>query len=156
MRDLIDGEAELNDEEDDESFDEEAGETRTRTRDNMLDDSSEEDEDDEDEEEARRVRPCSFFLFVNKVILIMSMYRFEKGLSSMKMKRRRRIIQKSASAERRRSAAGLSARKRSNSTRKILTSSVKLTQSGNGKPRLRYVGIRAPTRSAPWTHYRVD
>ncbi|KAH6649718.1 SH2 domain-containing protein [Chaetomium tenue] len=56
MRDLIDGEAELNDEEDDESFDEEAGESRTRARDNMLDDSSEEDEDDEDEEEARRIR----------------------------------------------------------------------------------------------------
>jgi hypothetical protein len=55
MRDLIDGEAELNDEEDDESFDEETGETRARERDNMLDDSSEEDEDDEDEEEARRV-----------------------------------------------------------------------------------------------------
>jgi transcription elongation factor SPT6 len=55
MRDLIDGEAELNDEEDDESFDEEIGETRARERDNMLEDSSEEDEDDEDEEEARRV-----------------------------------------------------------------------------------------------------
>jgi hypothetical protein len=56
MRDLIDGEAELNDEEDDESFDEEAGEPRERERNNMLDDSSDEDEDDEDEEEARRVR----------------------------------------------------------------------------------------------------
>jgi transcription elongation factor SPT6 len=55
MRDLIDGEAELNDEEDDESFDEEAGEPRARDRNKMLDDSSEEDEDDEDEEEARRV-----------------------------------------------------------------------------------------------------
>lgn len=55
MRDLIDGEAELNDEEDDESFDEEAGESHTRDRNRILDDSSEEDEDEEDEEEARRV-----------------------------------------------------------------------------------------------------
>jgi transcription elongation factor SPT6 len=55
MRDLIDGEAELNDEEDDESFDEDTGESRVRDRKKMLDDSSEEDEDDEDEEEARRV-----------------------------------------------------------------------------------------------------
>lgn len=61
MRDLIDGEAELNEDEDDESFDEETGETRARNVDDemdeneILDDSSEEDEDDEDEEEARRV-----------------------------------------------------------------------------------------------------
>ncbi|KAL2132805.1 hypothetical protein VTI74DRAFT_3355 [Chaetomium olivicolor] len=56
MRDLIDGEAELNDEEDDESFDEEAGEERVRDRNDVMDDSSEEDDDDEDEEEARRIR----------------------------------------------------------------------------------------------------
>ena len=64
----------------------------------------------------------------------------------MKMKRRRQITQKSASAEKRRSAVGLSARKRSSSTRKILTSSAKLTQSGNGKLRLRYVGFARPCR----------
>ncbi|KAI1467885.1 transcription elongation factor Spt6 [Daldinia caldariorum] len=58
MRDLISGEAELDDEEDDESFDEETGETRerSRNRNQELDDSSEEDEDDDDEEEARKVR----------------------------------------------------------------------------------------------------
>ncbi|KAK4109448.1 transcription elongation factor Spt6 [Canariomyces notabilis] len=56
MRDLIDGEAELNEEEDDESFDEETGESRARDKNAMLDDSSEEDEDDDDEEEARRIR----------------------------------------------------------------------------------------------------
>ncbi|KAL2262410.1 hypothetical protein VTK26DRAFT_1404 [Humicola hyalothermophila] len=56
MRDLVDGEAELNvEEEEDESFDEEAGD-RVRDNNEMLDDSSEEDEDDEDEEEARRIR----------------------------------------------------------------------------------------------------
>ncbi|CAJ2502609.1 Uu.00g100030.m01.CDS01 [Anthostomella pinea] len=58
MRDLIVGEAELDDEEDDESFDEETGEARKRpqNRDRGMDDSSEEDEDDDDEEEARKVR----------------------------------------------------------------------------------------------------
>ncbi|KAK4236734.1 SH2 domain-containing protein [Achaetomium macrosporum] len=57
MRDLIDGEAELNEDEDDESFDEETGETHAKERnDDMIDDSSEEEEDDEDEEEARRIR----------------------------------------------------------------------------------------------------
>ncbi|KAI1443319.1 transcription elongation factor Spt6 [Annulohypoxylon stygium] len=58
MRDLIVGEAELDDEEDDESFDEETGEARerTRTRDQDMDDSSEEDDDDDDEEEARKIR----------------------------------------------------------------------------------------------------
>ncbi|KAK4105067.1 hypothetical protein N658DRAFT_493174 [Parathielavia hyrcaniae] len=55
MRDLNDGEAELNDKEDDESYDEETGNARPRERNKMPDDSSEEDEDDEDEEEARRV-----------------------------------------------------------------------------------------------------
>ncbi|KAI0008117.1 SH2 domain-containing protein [Xylariaceae sp. FL0662B] len=58
MKDLIIGEAELDDEEDDESFDEETGETRGRpqNRNVDMDDSSEEDEDDEDEEEARKIR----------------------------------------------------------------------------------------------------
>ncbi|OTB09260.1 hypothetical protein M426DRAFT_316548 [Hypoxylon sp. CI-4A] len=58
MRDLIVGEAELDDEEDDASFDEETGETRerSRNRDREVDDSSEEDDDDDDEEEARKVR----------------------------------------------------------------------------------------------------
>jgi transcription elongation factor SPT6 len=61
MRDLlIQGEAELDDEENDDSFDEETGESRPR-KDNAnvdLDDSSEEEEDDDDEEAARAV--CMF------------------------------------------------------------------------------------------------
>ncbi|KAI1500852.1 SH2 domain-containing protein [Biscogniauxia marginata] len=58
MRDLIIGEAELDDEEDDESFDEETGEARDRPRkqDGNLDDSSEEEDDDDDEEEMQKVR----------------------------------------------------------------------------------------------------
>ena len=56
-RDLIEGEAELDDEENDESFDEETGEVTRRTNgvNGHLDDSSEEEEDDEDEEAARAV-----------------------------------------------------------------------------------------------------
>jgi transcription elongation factor SPT6 len=56
MRDLIMNEAELDEDEDDESFDEETGETRERKREGHVDDSSEEEDDDDDEEEARRVR----------------------------------------------------------------------------------------------------
>ncbi|CZS96047.1 probable transcription elongation factor spt6 [Rhynchosporium agropyri] len=56
MRDLINGEAELDDEENDESFDEETGEARpSKQRNPDLDDSSEEESDD-DEEAARAVR----------------------------------------------------------------------------------------------------
>ncbi len=64
MRDLIEGEAELDDEENDESFDEETGDARpkklkqrNRDRDDAdsLEDSSEEEEDDDDEEAARAV-----------------------------------------------------------------------------------------------------
>ena len=60
-RDLIEGEAELDDEEGDESFDEETGEVTRRTNgiNGHLDDSSEEeDDDDDDEEKLREVRPC--------------------------------------------------------------------------------------------------
>lgn len=59
MRDLIDGEAELN-EENDEPVDDEAGEAvgdeDGEDEEAALIDSSEEEEDDEDEEEARRIR----------------------------------------------------------------------------------------------------
>ena len=58
MRDLlIQGEAELDEEENDESFDEETGEARPRkeVENGSLDDSSEEEEDDDDEEAARAV-----------------------------------------------------------------------------------------------------
>jgi hypothetical protein len=56
MRDLIHGEAELDEEENDESFDEETGEERPKKKRQVdLDDSSEEEEDDDDEEAARLV-----------------------------------------------------------------------------------------------------
>jgi transcription elongation factor SPT6 len=57
MRDLIQGEAELDDEENDDSFDEETGEERPgKERQNgHMDDSSEEEDDDDDEEAARAV-----------------------------------------------------------------------------------------------------
>lgn len=55
MRDLIQGEAELDDDEDDESYDEETGEPQHRERKVPIEDSSEEEEDDDDEEEARKV-----------------------------------------------------------------------------------------------------
>ena len=62
-RDLVLGEAELDDEEGDESFDEDTGEVKRKTNGKIgvnginghLDDSSEEDEDDDDEEAARLV-----------------------------------------------------------------------------------------------------
>jgi transcription elongation factor SPT6 len=62
--DLIQGEADVDDEEVDESFDEETGEAKPRS--NGLngggfhfDDSSEEEDDDDDEEAARAVCPLS-------------------------------------------------------------------------------------------------
>jgi transcription elongation factor SPT6 len=57
MRDLIHEEVEVDDEENDESFDEETGEPISgKSRINgELDDSSEEEEDDDDEEAARAV-----------------------------------------------------------------------------------------------------
>ena len=63
LRDLIVGEAELDDEEGDESFDEETGEVRRGKQgtnglngvNGHYDDSSEEEEDDNDEEAARQV-----------------------------------------------------------------------------------------------------
>lgn len=60
LRDLIQGEAELDDEEADESFDEETGEVRRHLKgangiNGHVADSSDDEEDDDDEEEARRV-----------------------------------------------------------------------------------------------------
>ena len=63
LRDLIVGEAELDNEEDEESYDEETGEVRRKPNgakgvngtNGHLEDSSEEDEDDDDEEAARLV-----------------------------------------------------------------------------------------------------
>lgn len=59
-RDLISGEAELDSQEDDESFDEETGEVRRKSRgvngtNGRFDDSSEEEDDDDDEEAAAAV-----------------------------------------------------------------------------------------------------
>ena len=63
LRDLIVGEAELDDEDGEESFDEETGEVRRTKKgtngvngtNGHFDDSSEEEEDDNDEEAARQV-----------------------------------------------------------------------------------------------------
>lgn len=56
-RDLVVGEADLDDEEGDESFDEETGEVKPRGNgtNGHVDDSSDEEEDDDDEEAARQV-----------------------------------------------------------------------------------------------------
>lgn len=59
MRDLISGEAELDSDSDDESFDEETGEERRKVRPARIDDSSEEEDDDDDEEEAAKVSPTT-------------------------------------------------------------------------------------------------
>jgi hypothetical protein len=69
MRDLIHGEAELDDEEDDESYDEETGDSRPRPKRSHIEDSSEEEEDDDDEEEARKVSKhgASLLLAVSNV-----------------------------------------------------------------------------------------
>ena len=55
--DLIQGEAELDDDEADESFDEETGEVTRKSNgiNGHVEDSSEEEEDDDDEEAARAV-----------------------------------------------------------------------------------------------------
>lgn len=60
LQDLIQGEAELDDDEGEESLDEETGEVRRHTNgtngvNGRMLDSSDEEEDDDDEEEARRV-----------------------------------------------------------------------------------------------------
>lgn len=78
--DLIQGEAELDEEEADESFDEETGELRRKSSgpngaNHGLDDSSEEEEDDEDEEAAREV--CNTKSnFVIDYLLMFSLWAF--------------------------------------------------------------------------------
>ncbi len=66
-RDLISGEAEVNSQDEDESFDEETGEVRRKTNgvkgiNGHLEDSSEEDDDDDDEEAAAAVSLRSWIL----------------------------------------------------------------------------------------------
>jgi transcription elongation factor SPT6 len=71
MRDLlIQGEAELDDDENDDSFDEETGEVRPRkdVDNGSLDDSSEEEEDEDDEEAVRAV--CSSMSFGTPQVLM--------------------------------------------------------------------------------------
>jgi hypothetical protein len=83
MRDLISGEAELgSDEEDDQSFDEETGETRPRKEQSRveMDDSSEEEEDDDDAEAARAV--CSLRARGTPVAMTNRLYRSAKVSSS--------------------------------------------------------------------------
>ena len=65
MQDLIEGEVEVDDEENDDSFDEETGEVlpRNQGQNGHVDDSSEEEDDDDDEEAARAVRPPATWLF---------------------------------------------------------------------------------------------
>lgn len=55
MRDLIDNQAELGSDEDDESFDDEPADRPRKEREGRIEDSSDEEEDDDDEEEARKV-----------------------------------------------------------------------------------------------------
>lgn len=81
MRDLINGEAELDDEENDESFDEDTGEARARKvqrNDDNLDDSSEE-EDDEDEEAAAAVGCSRCIAMRAKLICVLDPRRLHCG-----------------------------------------------------------------------------
>jgi transcription elongation factor SPT6 len=65
MRDLINEDVEVDDEENDDSFDEETGEVRSRKEplNGHIDDSSEEEDDDDDEEAARAVGLPSEWMF---------------------------------------------------------------------------------------------
>lgn len=72
IQDLIQGEADIADESDDESFNEETGEAKRRSTNGAngnLDDSSEEDEDDDDEEAARAVSP-TFLFFLHSPVFV--------------------------------------------------------------------------------------
>lgn len=76
-RDLIIGEAELDSQEEDESFDEETGEARRKTNgvngvNGHIDDSSEEEDDDDDEEAAAAVSLTNTPLPLPVWILILS------------------------------------------------------------------------------------
>lgn len=145
MKDLIMNEAELDDDEDDESFDEETGEvTRDRKREGRVDDSSEEEDDDDDEEEARRVRSMQLIPsttdFIQGHQTDTGYYRSAKASSLTNPRRMGMRMWVRKSAERRRSAVGLSARMKNNSTRRISISSE--SQPGGSVARLplhRYV-----------------
>ena len=146
MRDLIDGEAMLDDEEDDESFNEDeegTGEARKKLRDTQLDDSSEEEEDDDDEEEARRVYRAPILPDGLRITSApadsFSPTRFAKASSSTRMKRMRATAWMNANAGRRRSAAALSGKRRNSLMKRTLISSAKLSQSGSGSHNLRFV-----------------
>jgi transcription elongation factor SPT6 len=70
MRDLIEGEVEVDEEENDDSFDEETGEVRhgKGAQNGHIDDSSEEEDDDDDEEAARAVCFRSLWLLLCALI----------------------------------------------------------------------------------------
>jgi hypothetical protein len=122
MRDLlIQGEAELDDEENDESFDEDTGEVRSRKNheNGHIEDSSEEEEDDDDEEEARKVRISEVLAPLKWLTHVL---RFEKASLSMKMRMRMRSHRKGTKSVggKTGSGAGLRERRRRlSSTRKI-------------------------------------
>lgn len=133
LKDLIDGEADLDDEEDDESFDEETGETRHRPSNGQIDDSSEEEEDDEDEEEARRVGHLhNSMRSVLRDADVPARHRSAKDSSSTKMRKMRPRTRTQGDAEEK-SAVANSARRKSSWTRKISTSLERPTPSGSAK-----------------------
>ena len=122
MRDLIDGEAELDDEEEDESFDGDSPRPRRKEADGRADDSSEEDEDDDDEEAARLVirLPRPLMAVLRRLADTSVLSRSAKASLSTKMRKKTtRRIRTSVNAGRRRSGAVPNARKRSSLTKKI-------------------------------------
>jgi hypothetical protein len=111
LEDLIQGEAELGDESEDESFDEDTGEAKRKSngakrRNGNLDDSSEEESDD-DEEAARAVSANQYFK--NLTSNLCPIDRYER-VSLLKMKRSQRNV--SGAGGRRRSAGGKRGKKR--------------------------------------------
>lgn len=144
MRDLISGEAELDSEEDDESFngeDGEDGEERPRKREGRVEDSSDDEEDDDDEEEARRVRALSSTCFFQQGINTNNSHRSAKASLSTKMRMRKTMMMRANLTQK--SDHNLSARgniatgkKKRASTRTISTLSASNSESDqNPRPR---------------------
>jgi transcription elongation factor SPT6 len=95
MRDLISGEAELDDEENDDSFDEETGEVKNERRNGAngdLDDSSEEEDDDDDEEAARAVRHMDHDILLQTEQLTNDPHRSVRDLLWMKKMKNRKSV----------------------------------------------------------------
>lgn len=126
MRDLIDNSAELDDDdENDDSFDEDTGEVKSKKkrlpRDMDLDDSSDEEDDDDDEEAARQVWLLRAAL-PKPGQMTDTIFRLEKVLSSTRMMTRRR---NTANAAETKNATVANESKKRSWTRKITTLSVK-------------------------------